>query len=75
MDGAKIAHSSYLNTPEWEECYKKTKYANKLLRRRISIRGKLSRSARRARTAALRSVHNKCVKKLKLNVPLEKPGK
>ena len=63
----------YQNSPEYKECYKKTAKTKKILRSRI--KGRLSPSRRAAIEAAKRAVHNKCVKKLKLNVPLLKPEK
>lgn len=61
----------YEESPEFKKCYHKLKSAHKLLKRRI--KGRLSPSARAARDAAIRSITNKCIKKLKIDAPLLKP--
>ena len=63
----------YQNSPVYKDCYAKTAKTKKILTR--TIKGRLSPSRRAAIEAARRAVHNKCVKKLKLNVPLLKPEK
>ena len=60
----------YTNSPKFKSCYKKLSRSHKLLKRRV--KGRLSPSAR---AAAERSIHNKCIKKLKLKVPLLKTKK
>ena len=61
----------YEESPEFKNCYHKLKSAHKLLKRRI--KGRLSPSAKAARDAAIRSITNKCIKKLKIDTPLLKP--
>ena len=62
----------YTNSPKFKSCYEKLHKSHKTLKRRV--KGRLSPSARAAREAAERSIHNKCIKKLKLKVPLLKPS-
>jgi hypothetical protein len=61
----------YTNSPKFKSCYEKLRKSHKKLNRRV--KGRLSPSAKAARDAAQRSIHNKCIKKLKLKVPLLKP--
>jgi hypothetical protein len=61
----------YTNSPKFKSCYEKLRKSHKKLNRRV--KGRLSPSAKAARYAAQRSIHNKCIKKLKLKVPLLKP--
>ena len=62
----------YTNSPKFKSCYEKLRKSHKTLKRRV--KGRLSPFARAAREAAERSIHNKCIKKLKLKVPLLKPS-
>ena len=63
--GRKSYNKNYTKTSEWEKCYGKLRYSKRVLRVKKNSP---------AKDAALRSIHNKCVKKLKLKVPLLKPS-
>ena len=60
----------YSKSRKFKSCYEKLRRSHKLLRRKI--RGKVSRSRKAAIKAAKKSINNKCIKKLKLKVPLVK---